>query len=804
MITKRVLLGGLIAMNLTMVGQTAESPKDPQGGSFRVGIPRCEYRVNPLGIQTPTPQFGWILESTTVGTCQTAYRIVVASSQADLARQTGDLWDSGKIKSPQNLYIPYHGSILKPLTKYYWQVGVWNQDDVLQWSQPQTFVMGKLTASDWRGNWIESGQETKNAIYMRKTFPIAKPIANAYLSICGLGGADVYINGQRVSEEMAITSPSNFPRKTDQGRSRSYSAGYSTYDATRFLRDGDNCIGVILGNAFYHSGSWLKQYDIGQVKMICDLVVTFSDTTTTTVVSDATWTWSYGAIKTHDLSQEDLDMRDRMPGWNTTGFNGPAWSSVKLLSPQLPKEILRSRQEPPIVVYKTTQLTADKNSSYKFPEFLVGHVRFDASGTNGAIINVGGSKFILSGDGVEKYQQRFGFHGMTGTGIKSETKGVVISNVSFVSTATGVDVTGRFSCNDAIIQQLVTAGYNTGRMQTMGALGLETREKAGWGEDGRNALLVNIFAADMLTIGRKWMWDFLDRQEASGYIPSVIPGDFGGENGIWQGGALNYVAWELYQQYGDKRILEEAYSGMKKTMEFLASKSDPKHFTSYTLGDWLNPIGATKSYPHHGTPPPAVMTGTVQYYDYARKMEQVASILGITKDAIQYRDLATAIKTNYNKDFWDDQAGVYKDSTGGVYQSSQAMAAWYGMVPDGKYDLCVKHLSEMVISNQYHPSTGFTGTPPLLGLMMRDYPDVAYAMLHMKDAPSFLSNIADGVCSENWVALRGSRGLGSMNGHFNRHVYQILAGIHPLEPGFKKNRHSPSADDRIDRGGLFL
>ena len=755
---------------------------------FTVGRPTCEYRTNPLGIETATPQFSWILNSTAVGEHQKAHRILVASTKSVLDGNSGDLWDSGKVDNPQSLYVKYKGSALRAMTPYYWKVQVWNQDGASRWSAAQTFVMGKLSPSDWRGSWIESGQQTQNAIYMRKTFTVSNPIAGAYLSICGLGGADVYINGQRVSEELAITSPSNFPRTADRGQSRSYTAGYSTYDVTRFLHDGDNCIGVIVGNSFYHSSSWLKQYDIGQVKMICDMDVAFSDGTTHAVASDATWTWSYGAIKSHDLrhGREDLDMRDRMPGWSTTGFNRSAWSPVKLVSPQLSKSILRSRQEPPIVAHKTTKPSAENGSSYLFPEFLVGHVRFDASGTNGAAIAVGDSKFILSGSGVETYEQRFGFHGMSRLGISSNAPGTAIRNVSFVSTATGVEVTGTFSCNDAIVQQLVTAGYNTARMQTMGALGLETREKAGWGEDGKNALQVNLYAADMLTIGRKWMWDFLDRQEANGYIPSVIPGDHGNTNGIWQGGALNFVAWELYQHYGDKRILEEAYPGMKKTMDFLATKADGKQFISYTLGDWLNPVGATKRFPGHGVPPPLVMTGTVQYYDYARKMERVAAILGNINDAVQYRNLANTIRTNYNHAFWDDPAGLYKDAAGASCQSPQAMAAWYGMAPDGKYDIAVKHLRDMVIGNQYHPTTGFTGTPPLLGLMMRHYPDVAYAMLHEKNAPSFLSNVADGVCSENWEALKGSRGLGSMNGHLNRHVYEILAGIHPLEPGFKK------------------
>lgn len=59
---------------------------------------KCEYLVNPLGIDEPKPRLSWTLESDQRGQKQTAYHILVASSLKKLDKDVGDLWDSGKIE----------------------------------------------------------------------------------------------------------------------------------------------------------------------------------------------------------------------------------------------------------------------------------------------------------------------------------------------------------------------------------------------------------------------------------------------------------------------------------------------------------------------------------------------------------------------------------------------------------------------------------------------------------------------------------------------------------------------------------
>lgn len=118
---------------------------------------RVEYLENPLGLVQPHPRLSWELSSRTQGTLQTAYQILV-SSDPDFAKP--DLWDSGKIKSPQTAQISYQGNPLKSGQFAYWKVKVWDEKDQLHQSSPSHWSAGLLEESDWIGDWIGLKGET--------------------------------------------------------------------------------------------------------------------------------------------------------------------------------------------------------------------------------------------------------------------------------------------------------------------------------------------------------------------------------------------------------------------------------------------------------------------------------------------------------------------------------------------------------------------------------------------------------------------------------------------------------------------
>ncbi len=141
------------------VAMTAFVPVlDAQASSIRVTDLRCEYRVNPLGIDETQPRLSWVLEAIDPGTRglkQSAYRILVAASEPALNQGTGDLWDTGKTDSDQSTQIAYGGKPLGSGARAFWKVEVWDQAGRSSgWSRPASWSIGLLEREDWKGKWI--------------------------------------------------------------------------------------------------------------------------------------------------------------------------------------------------------------------------------------------------------------------------------------------------------------------------------------------------------------------------------------------------------------------------------------------------------------------------------------------------------------------------------------------------------------------------------------------------------------------------------------------------------------------------
>jgi alpha-L-rhamnosidase len=115
---------------------------------------RTEQMITPIGIDSPKPQFAWQSDATTQNWKQSAYQVQVATSEQNLATGKPDVWDSGRIASSDSINIPYAGPALKPQTRYFWQVSVWDNKNHNSISTPTWFETGLLSPSDWNAKWI--------------------------------------------------------------------------------------------------------------------------------------------------------------------------------------------------------------------------------------------------------------------------------------------------------------------------------------------------------------------------------------------------------------------------------------------------------------------------------------------------------------------------------------------------------------------------------------------------------------------------------------------------------------------------
>uniref|UniRef100_Q01V09 alpha-L-rhamnosidase n=1 Tax=Solibacter usitatus (strain Ellin6076) TaxID=234267 RepID=Q01V09_SOLUE len=280
---------------------------------------RCEYRVNPQGIDVKDPRLSWILAPVNPkgrGLTQSAYRILVSSSEAALRGNSGDLWDSGKIVSAESTQVAYQGKPLNSGTAAFWKVQVWDQDgQPSDWSAPAQWSMGLLRAEDWKGRWIgrdeagvykdsasdyqllerarwiwdagnaQAGAPVGNRFFRAAfTVPAGRKVTRA-LSVIGADNtADVYLNGEPIAVESKLPLP-------------------HAVDITHLVRPGENVIAV----RATHSRADRPAGLIGGVR------VEFASGDPVLLQTSNQW---------RTVAKPD-------PGWENPGFLDAAWQASK-------------------------------------------------------------------------------------------------------------------------------------------------------------------------------------------------------------------------------------------------------------------------------------------------------------------------------------------------------------------------------------------------------------------------------------------------------------------------------------------
>ena len=174
---------------------------------------RCGGLVCPLGVDLPAPSLSWQVDDAAAAPAraleQVAYRVLVASSAERLARDEGDLWDSGRVVGGRSVDIRYGGKPLPSRQRCWWKVRIWTRRAGARrvtagpWSAPSWWEMGLLREADWQAQWIghpDSRKEAEGgrAPLFRREFAIAQSVVAARAYLCGLGYAELYVNGAKV------------------------------------------------------------------------------------------------------------------------------------------------------------------------------------------------------------------------------------------------------------------------------------------------------------------------------------------------------------------------------------------------------------------------------------------------------------------------------------------------------------------------------------------------------------------------------------------------------------------------------
>jgi alpha-L-rhamnosidase len=186
---------------------------------------RCEYLVNPLGIDQALPRLSWQSDDSTRNWKQSAYEILVATSPERLAANQADVWDSGKKVSAESVGIPYAGPTLESRHRYYWKVRIWDSSGTLsESSEPAWWEMGLLHPADWKAKWIRwnnpedaadrrgirwiwlRGQDAlavpgKASATFRVRVPVSEKPRDAVLLVAVRGNFTAKVNGREVGSK---------------------------------------------------------------------------------------------------------------------------------------------------------------------------------------------------------------------------------------------------------------------------------------------------------------------------------------------------------------------------------------------------------------------------------------------------------------------------------------------------------------------------------------------------------------------------------------------------------------------------
>ena len=259
-------------------------------GDMAVADLKCEYQVNPLGIDVQKPRLSWLLTSDQRGQRQTAYRILVASGQEVLEKNKGDVWDSGRVESGRSIQIEYSGKSLDSNRQYFWKVKVWGVEDAAsEWSDAAHWTMGVLNAEEWQARWIAMPEKTRIPEYNIKDakwiwgFPAGKPAGDTAPGFCGLFRKFNLPETAAVVAAHLLVTADNFATVELNGKTVAKITQWESgkiVDLKALLVPGLNELKVLAENG----GSGMNPAGV-----ICKVTINLADGNVIEIVSDKLW-----------------------------------------------------------------------------------------------------------------------------------------------------------------------------------------------------------------------------------------------------------------------------------------------------------------------------------------------------------------------------------------------------------------------------------------------------------------------------------------------------------------------------------
>ena len=676
-----------------------------------------------------------------------------------------------------------------------------------------TASVGNAQSITWTASWI-SYNNSENFPLFRRVFTVNKPVDNATAYVCGLGLHEFHINGQKVGNNVQEPLWTTYNKK----------CFYVTYDVTSLLTQGQNAMGVMLGNGFYNvdaaavGGRYYKyEGTFGPKKMILQLQINYSDGTSATIVSDSSWHVAQSPITFSCIyGGEDYDARLEQSGWDTPIFTeSSGWVAATVCSG--PGGTLTAQYGLPVQVQKvwtagTPTVLSGGAYEYNLTQNIAGVPVITVQGNAGQTIKLSFRElfssytwgpnantycqYTLKGTGTEVWSPRFFYYGFQFVKVQGASPTAVIANQNTLPVILSVQGneqncatrTGSFSCSDTLwnrIHYIIDKAIE-GNMQCV-ATDCPHREKLGWLEESHLVGPSIMYNYGVSEFYRKIFGDMEDAQLSNGLVPDIAPewtifsGGFR-DSPEW-GSATVIAPWEAYQFYGDLTLLSNHYNAMKAYVNYLTSQSSGTYLLDYGLCDWygidLDSASLIKLVP-----------SSLYYYD-ATVMTQIAALLKMTADSATWATLAANIKNAYNKALFNASTNSY--ATGD--QCALAMPLALGLVPAANKSAVLANLiSHIQNKDHYLMQVGEIGWRFVLkALSDNNRSDIVAQMASVTTAPSYgyIANSGRTTLTESMYGDTTDSQFHMMWGHIEEWFYNAVLGIAPNSPGFAQILFKP-------------
>jgi hypothetical protein len=822
------------------------------GAQTKVINLRCENLNNPLGIEAAQPRLSWQLQSTSRNVLQTSYRVLVADDAAKLATDNGNMWDSKQVTSDQSLWIPYAGKPLQAGKYYYWKVTVWDNKGLSAASVDSAWwQMGLLQAADWsNAKWIgydeldaskrivpgihaPGNKDIKTVVsgnhvlpMLRKSFTITKPVRRATAFVCGLGHYELHINGAKVGDRFLAPGWTNYDKR----------CLYNTYDVTKQVSNGNNAIGVMLGNGFYNVPN--ERYHklliaYGNPTLTMKLLVEYTDGTKTEIITDNTWKAAQSPITFSSIyAGEEYNANLEQEGWDKAGFNDAVWKAAIIV--KAPGGKLVAEQGNPLkamttLAAKSVIKTSDSTYLYDFGQNASGIVSIKVKGKLGEQLKLypaeligkdkrvnqrnSGRPFYFSytckGKSSEEWRPRFTYYGFRYVEVVNaapdsvgDSKKPAITDMQLVHTYNASPHTGKFECTEDRFDEtfdLIDWAIRS-NMQSV-VTDCPHREKLGWLEQTYLMGESIHYNYDIYDLYKKLVFDMMADQTPDGLVPDITPEyvlfDGGFRDSPEWGSAAVILPWMIYKWYGDRSVMQQAWPMMTKYVDYLGTKANG-HILKYGLGDWYD-LGP--KFPGVAQLTPMELTATAIYYYDISLLSQMARLLQMPADATKYEALAAQVKTAFNSKFFNPQKNVY--ATGS--QTAMAMPLVVGLVDDNNRPAIFKTLVDSISKKGKALTAGDIGFHFLIqALSDGGAAQLVYDMNSRDDVPGYGYQLKKGATAltESWAALEEVSNNHLMLGHLMQWFYDGLAGIRQSDTsvGYKRIEIKPEPVIGVDKG----